>query len=229
MKGTQPFGPLQLLTRKPVLIPRPETEQWSLNIANLLSPTVHNPINLLDLCTGSGCIPILLSHLWPPGSVRAYGIDISHQAIQLAQDNAKLCHIPPHVFIPIQADIRRHIPVIQGPFDLITSNPPYISTSEYNSLPSSVKDYEDPRALIGGDPDGLFFYHLIARLLSTNGILSDHSLVVLEVGHQQAEAVQHILRTNAGLYHSTIWKDYWGKNRTVLASRRPYSLNLKLL
>jgi release factor glutamine methyltransferase len=216
------------LTRKPVLIPRPETEQWSLNIANLLSPTVQHPITLLDLCTGSGCIPILLSHLWPPGSVRAYGIDISHQAIQLAQDNAKKCHIPPHVFIPIQADIR-HTPFVlnsKGPFDLITSNPPYISNSEYHSLPPSVKDYEDPRALIGGDPDGLFFYHLIARLLSANGILSDHSLVVLEVGHQQAEIVQHILRTKAGLHHSTVWKDNWGKDRTVLASRRPYSLNL---
>ncbi|KAF8894033.1 S-adenosyl-L-methionine-dependent methyltransferase, partial [Infundibulicybe gibba] len=64
--GTQPFGPLNLLTRPPVLIPRPETEHWTHALADLISPSAQSPVTLLDLGTGSACIPLLLAHLWPP-------------------------------------------------------------------------------------------------------------------------------------------------------------------
>ncbi|KAI0695449.1 S-adenosyl-L-methionine-dependent methyltransferase [Cytidiella melzeri] len=170
--GTQPFGSLQLLTRPPVLIPRPETEDWTIRLSEYVKPTLEAPIKLLDLCTGSGCIPLLLCKLWPAGTVRTTGVDISSDAIQLAEDNAKHCGIlstsdvtpsatasAHNTFNAVLADMRDPVFVSTmkssgefSPFHVITSNPPYIPKDEYEQLPPSVKDYEDIRALLG-DPD----------------------------------------------------------------------------
>jgi release factor glutamine methyltransferase len=230
--GTQPFGPLSLLTRPPVLIPRPETEHWAIQLSDLISPTPENPVSVLDLCTGSGCIPLLLCHVWPKGSARAYGVDISSDAIQLAKDNADRIHIankftqhePQNVFTPFNIDIRN--PVAEslladiGPFDVVTSNPPYIPKREYDSLPSSVKDFEDPRALLGGDDvDGLTFYRAIARLLGRPGLLNKDALIALEVGDGQAQAVKYILETEARIYRTEIWLDPWAKQRAVVGRK----------
>jgi SAM-dependent methyltransferase len=87
-KGTQPFGHLDILTRPPVLIPRPETEHWTLRLAQSIRPSPQNPAHVLDLCTGTGCIPLLLCATWFPGSTSVVGIDTSLEALQLAQDNA---------------------------------------------------------------------------------------------------------------------------------------------
>ncbi|KAI6032835.1 S-adenosyl-L-methionine-dependent methyltransferase [Pisolithus orientalis] len=230
--GTTPFGPLSLLCRPPTLIPRPETEDWTLRLANTISPKSSRPLSVLDLCTGSGCIPLLLCHLWPPGSTRAFGVDISKQAIKLATDNAARCNIPAHsgadslcnVFVPVLGDFRdtKFLKKLGAPFDVVTANPPYIPEQEYDQLSPSVKDYEDPRALLGDLPEspiqnGLSFYHLIARFLAEKGILRNGATVALEVGDRQAEAVENILHCSAGLRHTEIWTDPWGKQRVVLA------------
>jgi release factor glutamine methyltransferase len=235
-KGTQPFGPLDLLTRAPILIPRPETENWAIRLAELLQPTIERPLSVLDLCTGSGCIPLLLCHLWARGSTRAYGVDISDHAVELAKDNAARCGIPdvasPHhfsnVYTPYLANVldatfRDSLP---RSFDVITSNPPYIPLNEYHQLPRSVKDYEDPRALLGDLPDspgtdGLTFYHAIARLVARDGVLNegDQAMVVLEVGDKQAAAVESILKTEGRLNSTEIWLDPWGKQRVVVGRR----------
>ncbi|KIK91627.1 hypothetical protein PAXRUDRAFT_621078 [Paxillus rubicundulus Ve08.2h10] len=229
--GTTPFGPLNLLTRPPTLIPRPETEDWALRVANTHSPSEGSPVSLLDLCTGSGCIPLLLCHLWPPGSTRAFGVDISPEAIRLATDNAARCNIETHitsnlrnVFTPVLGDLHDPdlIHLLEPPFDVVTSNPPYIPKREYDELPPSVKDYEDPRALLGDPPesehrDGLTFYHTIASFIARKGILSDRAIVVLEVGHGQAEAVESILHHTARLRNTEIWSDPWKKKRVVVA------------
>lgn len=243
--GTQPFGPLNLLTRAPVLIPRPETEHWTLRLSELLSPSRERPLSMLDLCTGSGCIPLLLCSLWPPGSVHAYGVDISEDAITLAKDNAALCDIsvpedspvPPaeekkwnrNTFTPLLANIRDPAFVISArlhpPFDVITSNPPYIPKREYDSLPASVKEYEDPRALLD-DPEstphdgrGLSFYWSIAELLGSANmkLLSDDGIVALEVGEGQASDVASIMEQKTGMRNIDIWKDPWDKERVVVA------------
>ncbi|KAG1776928.1 S-adenosyl-L-methionine-dependent methyltransferase [Suillus placidus] len=230
--GTTPFGPLDLLTRPPTLIPRPETEDWTLRLADMLTPTPVRPLTVLDLCTGTGCIPLLLCHLWPPGSTRAYGVDISQHAIRLAADNAARCNIPSfqpapysqNVFIPVLGDLRdpdvfkRLLP----PFDIITANPPYIPKREYDKLPVSVKNYEDPAALLGDPPDseeqdGLTFYRLISKILRQKGMLRDGSIVALEVGRAQADAVEGILQQSAGLRNTQVWKDPWNVKRVVLA------------
>ncbi|KAG1809351.1 S-adenosyl-L-methionine-dependent methyltransferase [Suillus subaureus] len=233
--GTTPFGPLDLLTRPPTLIPRPETEDWTLRLADMLTPTPLRPLTVLDLCTGTGCIPLLLCHLWPPGSTRAYGIDVSQDAIRLAADNAARCNIPSsqpssltpysqNVFIPMLGDLRDPdvFKSLLPPFDIITANPPYIPKREYDELPVSVKDYEDPAALLGDLPDseeqdGLSFYRLISQLLRQKGMLRDGSIVALEVGRAQADAVEGILQQSAGLRNTQVWKDPWNVKRVVLA------------
>jgi release factor glutamine methyltransferase len=201
----------------------------------MLSPTLARPLSVLDLCTGTGCIPLLLCHLWPPGSTRAYGVDISQDAIRLAIDNAARCNIPSfetlpltqgsqNLFVPVLGDLRdpnlfKHV---LPPFDVITANPPYIPKREYDTLPVSVKNYEDPAALLGDLPDdeerdGLTFYRLISQLLRQKGVLRDGSIVALEVGQAQADAVEGILQQSAGLRNTQVWKDPWNVKRVVLA------------
>ncbi|TFK54153.1 S-adenosyl-L-methionine-dependent methyltransferase [Heliocybe sulcata] len=232
--GTQPFGPLNLLIRPPVLIPRPETEHWTIRLSQTLTPSRDKPISLLDICTGSGCIPLLLCHLWPRGSVRAVGFDISAEAVQLSMDNAAVCGTPSasgagtcdqNVFTPILGDVfhpatwSSHL--LRPSFDVITSNPPYISREEYKSLPPSVKDYEDPRALLGDPPDsgdqhGLSFYHRIAQLTAEMKLLKPRGLLVFEVGDKQAHDVRTIVQEEAGIRDTEIWQDPWGKERVVV-------------
>jgi HemK-like putative methylase len=227
--GDQPFGSLNLITRAPVLIPRPETEHWVMKLGERLSSISTRPKRLLDLGTGSGCIPLLLCRLCPPGTLHTHGIDISPHAIQLATDNAALCKIPAplheisqekntfkttlaNFLSPAFSDDAN----LQPPYDIITSNPPYITWDEYLELPRSVSDYEDPKALFGG-PSGLDFYHAIARLVRRKGFLYPGAVVALEVGHTQAKEVEDIMRTTGLLRDTEIWCDPWGKQRTVLA------------
>ncbi|PIL36159.1 hypothetical protein GSI_01819 [Ganoderma sinense ZZ0214-1] len=248
--GSQPFGPLNLAVRRPVLIPRPETEDWTVRLAESLSPSPARPLKVLDLCTGTGCIPLLLCHLWRPGSAHATGVDISTDAIKLAAENATLCGIPvpaspatqaqtENTFIPVLGDLMHPTFIqnarLQPPYDLITSNPPYIPRAEYNKLPASVKDFEDVRALLGETPrrnvpdaelpdtdraKGLVFYHRIASLASRHGLLQrSGGTLVLEVGDGQADGVTRIIENNFGALVDKIdiWMDPWGKRRVVVA------------
>ncbi|KAG8213582.1 S-adenosyl-L-methionine-dependent methyltransferase [Butyriboletus roseoflavus] len=258
--GTTPFGPLDLLTRPPTLIPRPETEDWALRLARTRTPDPTRPVRVLDLCTGSGCIPLLLCHVWPPGSTRAVGVDISPDAIRLAADNAarsrstarararhsstaapsannlrthaharyRYRNTPgsENIFTPLLGDVYDPdlLHRLDTPFDVITANPPYIPLNVYRTLSSSVRDYEDPRALIGDPPnsthqDGLSFYRTIAALIARKGVLAADAVVALEVGHGQAHVIKHMLRhtPDLSLGPIEIWKDPWDKERVVFA------------
>ncbi|KAI0630327.1 S-adenosyl-L-methionine-dependent methyltransferase [Trametes polyzona] len=254
--GSQPFGPLNLAVRPPVLIPRPETEDWTLRLADAILQSAHKPrrpLNILDLCTGTGCIPLLLCHLLPPGFAHATGVDISEDAVQLARENRELCGIPApppspdsaaqttpkengNTFVPVLADLMRPNFVkragLKPPYDVITSNPPYIPQAEYDRLPSSVKDYEDVRALLGdvdspGSPSlpeeergkGLVFYHRIAELVRDHDLLHPEGTLALEVGDGQARDVAALLERKTGMRKIDVWKDPWEKERVVVARR----------
>lgn len=215
--GDTDFGPLTLLTRAPVLIPRPETAHVVEHLAALL-PT--RPLRVLDLCTGSGCIPLLLAALLP--NVTAVGVDIARPAIELARDNIAHTGLGERVRV-LQADIlSRDFPELiareVGPVDVVTANPPYIPREEWETLPASVREYEDPGALIAGEgegAEGTAFYAHIAKIAP--GLLRrsedlDVRLAV-EIGATQGKNVARILPGK-----TAVVQDQYGRDRMVTAS-----------
>ncbi|KAL0578746.1 hypothetical protein V5O48_003244 [Marasmius crinis-equi] len=226
LTGSQPFHELHLRVHQPVLIPRPETEEWAIRLSELLVPSklaLSRPLSILDLGTGTGCIPLLLCHVWrPKGQVRAHGIDINPAAVELANENGAACGLSPDTFKAVQGNFLApnfpgNLPEnIAPPFDIVTSNPPYIPLDEYRELPASVARYEDRGALLGG-PTGLEFYRAIARLTAKKGFLSPGAVVALEIGYNQADAVRNIMHASG--FNTQVWVDAWGKERTIIARR----------
>lgn len=182
------------------------------------------PLRILDLCTGSGCIPLLLSRLLDDTLEVAHGVDISPEAIELSEDNKRLLSCENVYFLqsdilsPDFADRVRQDTGVES-FDLITSNPPYISAHDWAQLPQSVRDYEDSRALVGGPVpgvgDGVQFYGRIAQLAEqllepANG---EFPQIAVEIGETQAAEVSSLLPGEC----ETV-DDQYGRNRMVLAA-----------
>jgi release factor glutamine methyltransferase len=184
------------------LDPRPETE-------TLVAAALERPFaKMLDLGTGTGCI--LLSCLADMPNAHGTGTDISTKALAVAQDNATRLNITRATFQ--QSD---WLADVEGRFDLIVSNPPYIAADEMQALAPDVRDWEPHLALTPGG-DGLASYRIIAaqapaRLLSGGRIL-------LEIGPTQGQAVAGML-AKAGLTHITIRPDMDGRDRVVLAEK----------
>jgi release factor glutamine methyltransferase len=242
---------LILRTRAPTLIPRPETAHIFTHLAqNILNSILHSNrpqsgiLRLADICTGSGCIALLLSHLLQAHNTKITGYDISTEAIELAKENAKLLDIEDRVEFKY-GDIFNHKTMGgegRGKVDMIVSNPPYIPRLEWEGLPHSVKSYEDSRALIGdpsdlpgahvlgkaarGEKKGLAFYRRIAEILpdvqEEDASLRDRGWeglprVAVEVGMGQAQEVRAILESVRGVVRRTeIWNDQFGVERMVV-------------
>lgn len=223
---------MNLLVREPVLIPRPETEEWTLRFlatlkaANLLDR--HSRV--LDLCSGSGCIGLAIAQAAP--SFEIVGLDVSPVAVELAQRNALRHEITNAKFYQVDLfdDMAMSALKLGGSFDYIVSNPPYIPEDQYLVLERSVKDYEDPLALIGTYPlnrdsltqnlgDGMAFYRRISiiskTLLSQNLKSQDSSRIpriVLEIGQGQADGVSAIFNRLS----TETWRDFAGIERNVV-------------
>ena len=243
---------------------------------------------MLDLCTGTGCIPILVCHLRREigGITIAYGVDISTDAISLARENASDQSLTPSSSLAcpgtqnsdleagagvevmdefggrtgqyrgtveptgtnVAGDARRSTLDVMGadileedfvqsvlsrmdpPFDVITSNPPYVPFDGYDQLPDCVKEWEDPKAILGDLPTpgyedasetgrGLSFYRRIVEIVSVDGILGDNGVVALEVGDDQAEEVLEILKGCEKVSTTEVWKDPKGLSRVVVGYR----------
>ncbi|KIJ49657.1 hypothetical protein M422DRAFT_59338 [Sphaerobolus stellatus SS14] len=234
--GTQPFGPLEIQTRPPVLIPRPETEQWTSKLAERISSIPRAPsLKVLDICTGTACIPLLLCNLLNTNGtqVAGLGIDISTDACRLARNNIASISVSPASSLAVQqmdlfnnefwkmVENAFRMPPLQRvvdqqqifPLDVITANPPYIPLAQWQQLPPEVRDWEDPAALIG-DAKGLTFYRRIRDLVSSGDILSSNGLLAMEVGDGQARDVAKLFKSVLG--DVEVWKDLWGKERAVI-------------
>ncbi len=213
--GSVPFGDCEILTEPPTLIPRPETEEWCLNLIDRLAHYKTEPLTILDLCTGSGCLAIALAKAFPHATI--FASDISESALELAQKNAlhnKVSHI---TFI--NSDIFNEIPP-ELKFDIIISNPPYISESEWKEVDASVKEWEDPAALMAPE-NGLSIIKNIVQsaqfFLKKNNAFKNAAIpqLYIEIGHQQGKAVSKLLK-DAGFINIVIEKDLQKKDRVVL-------------
>lgn len=186
-----------------VLVPRPETELLVEEALKYLSDGETKQV--LDLCTGSGCIACTLSLERQQLSVDAS--DISEAALRIAKENADRLYAKVRF---IQSDLLDDIPTL---YDLIVSNPPYIRTKDIDALMPEVRDHDPVSALDGGE-DGLVFYKRIAadakQYLKPNGIL------MMEIGADQSEDVSDVLAKN-GWTEITVIQDYNGLDRIVKA------------
>lgn len=209
--GNVPFGDLEILVEPPILIPRPETEEWCLDLIDQLHTLQNQKLTILDLCTGSGCIALILAHALPKATV--FATDISNKALALAKKNSIHNQIPHVTFL--NSDLFNTI-LPEFTFDLIISNPPYIAESEWASLTPSVTEWEDRNALIAAD-NGLALIEKIIQnaptYLTNNAEMADKKIpqLIIEIGYLQGDAVQKLLQkyayTNAGIKQDSAHKD----------------------
>ena len=196
--GEQEFMGLNFHVSEEVLIPRQDTE---ILVEHVLK--VAKGKDVLDLCTGSGCIIISLAKL---GEIKsAVGVDISEGALLIAKHNAK--QLQTEVTF-IQSDMYAHV---HGKFDIIVSNPPYIPTSDIMDLMDEVKEHE-PMIALDGKTDGLHFYRIIINGLSHR--LKPGGYVFFEIGFNQGEVVSKLLEEKKFTDIKVI-KDLAGLDRVV--------------
>lgn len=194
-----------------VLIPRPETEELVL-WAEQCAAGFQRP-RILDVCTGSGCIAIVLAAHLPQAKVTA--LDISHTALETARRNAAMNGVSIRF---IEDDALNGMPSLAGEtFDIIVSNPPYIPHSEIESMHVNVTRYEPHEALFVDDADPLVFYRAIARTART--MLSDDGSLFFEVHEAWAERTAEMLR-GEGFGQTEVRNDLFGKPRMTCSRRR---------
>ena len=186
---------LNFFVNENVLIPQPDTETLVETAIKKMKSDNNNknkPIQILDLCTGSGCIAISIE-----------------KALQVAKKNAVLNNVESKIEF-ICSNLFQNIEKQQ--FDYILSNPPYIETSAINNLPEDVK--KEPYIALNGGEDGLKFYKEILqnayKYLLTNGYL------IIEIGYSQAEKIINICAQNLNLETKTPIKDLAGNDRVLI-------------
>ncbi|MBE7036857.1 MAG: peptide chain release factor N(5)-glutamine methyltransferase [Ruminococcaceae bacterium] len=204
--GQREFMSLDFSVCPGVLIPRPDTE----TLVELILETTpkQEPFTLLDLCTGSGAIAVSLAHYLPNSHVTA--VDISDICVETAKKNATRNGVAGRVQV-LQADILKPLPSLDL-FDCVVSNPPYIPTKVLETLEADVQDFEPHTALDGGG-DGLIFYRHIIQ--NAPAFLRKGGLLALEIGHDQRDAVTHLMAESGFFTQVDIRRDLAGIDRVV--------------
>ena len=213
------FYGLQFEVNENTLIPRPETEElveWILNSPIIKHPS---PINVLDIGTGTGCIPISLKTNLPQANVSA--IDVSEKALEVAKRNATSNKVEINF---IQANIlevedlsQLPSPIIHHPssYNIIVSNPPYVRNLEKQEIKKNVLDYEPHLALFVEDADALLFYRKIAQLALKN--LSPNGLLFFEINQYLGKETVELLE-NISFKNIELKKDIYGNDRMIKCS-----------
>ncbi len=195
--GKKGFWKDEFIVSKDVLDPRPDSETL---IEAVLSkfPNKTEPLRILDLGTGSGCL--LLSLLGEYKNATGIGLDISEKALEIARQNAHTCRV---TFV--QRDMRKDLSDL-GRFDIMVSNPPYIPTVEIQTLDKDVKEY-DPLLALDGGADGLDFYRALAKqhLAPT---------LFIEIGKDQENQIIPLFEQQGWKFVQS-WKDLGGITRVL--------------
>ena len=200
--GHAEFFGMQLKVDERVLIPRPETEEL---VELIFAENPETNLSVLDIGTGSGAIALALAKNRPDWSVTA--ADISQDALELAMENAKaqdlnLSFINSDCFSEISAK-----------YDIIVSNPPYISHEDQEEVGLNVL-HSEPHLALFADEDGLAIYRRIAEY--SKDYLNDGGKIYLEIGYKQGQSVPAIFRENLPEKQVRILKDQFGQDRMVV-------------
>ena len=190
-----------------VLIPRPETEELVERMLEEVAPASR----ILDIGTGSGCIAVTLSKELPEAEVTAW--DISGEALAIAGDNNRLLQTSVQF---VQRDVLTYQPAEDEYFDVIVSNPPYVTETEKKDMEPNVLNWEPSGALFVPDSDPLRFYRRIGEL--GRSMLTVGGRLYFEINRAFGEAVASMLRKQ-GYTNVRIRKDISGNDRYVIAER----------
>ncbi len=209
--GETEFFGLPFKVNKHTLIPRPETEElveWILSKQKLIT---HNSrlITILDIGTGTGCIAISLAKNLPNSKISA--LDISEEALKIAQQNAELNKVEVKFF---QEDILK-TKTLPEKYDVIVSNPPYVRELEKKQMHQNVLKYEPGSALFVNDEDPLLFYRAISQLAKTN--LKASGNLFFEINEYLAVELTQLLKSE-GFQNIEVKKDIFGKDRMLKCS-----------
>lgn len=222
--GKADFSGFRFNVTPDVLIPRPETEllcreaiKFGSRIQRMRIPYGRNaePVRVLDLCTGSGCIAWTLA-LSIPGC-RVVGVDISESALAVAagqdftQKLKETGAVKPEFIKADVLDTGQDFKYSQ--FDMILSNPPYIRESEKSGMRSNVLDFEPSQALFVSDDDPLVFYRAIAAW--SRRFLSPEGAGMTEINETLGPQTEELFRAE-GYTHTEIEKDFYDKNRFIV-------------
>ena len=207
--GKWEFYGLELIVTPDVLIPRDDTCAVA-SLAIQQSLFLDSKPRILDLCTGSGCIGLAIASRVKDAKVTL--ADLSQEALAVAKQNIVLHHLTSRVSC-VKANALEEPPAFLGKFDLIVSNPPYITTRDMLDLPHSVAGFEPRMALHGGD-DGLKFYRAIAENYAK--VLKPGGYLCFEFGDDQGDDVCAILEANGYTILERV-KDYNDRERAVMA------------
>ena len=207
LTGEQGFMGLTFSVNEHVLIPRQDTE---ILVEEVLKE-LHDGMRVLDMCTGSGCI--LLSLLHYSNDCEGLGVDLSAEALEVAGRNVLKVLTPEkaeHAHF-LQSDLFEKV---EGKFEIIVSNPPYIASAEVEKLMPEVRDHE-PRMALDGTEDGLYFYRRIIEEAGKHLVSS--GMLFFEIGYDQGQAVSELMRTG-GYREVQVVQDYAGLDRVVLGT-----------
>ena len=207
LTGEQGFMGLTFSVNEHVLIPRQDTE---ILVEEVLKE-LHDGMRVLDMCTGSGCI--LLSLLHYSNDCEGLGVDLSAEALEVAGRNVLKVLTPEkaeHAHF-LQSDLFEKV---EGKFEIIVSNPPYIASAEVEKLMPEVRDHE-PRMALDGTEDGLHFYRRIIKEAGKH--LVNSGMLFFEIGYDQGQAVSELMRTQ-GYREVQVVQDYAGLDRVVLGT-----------
>jgi release factor glutamine methyltransferase len=209
--GGREFWGLPFKITPAVLVPRPDSETV-IEAVLALMPDRDRAWRILDLGVGSGCLLLTLLREYP--KARGIGLDASPEALSVAQENARTLGVGERAML-LLGDWRRSgwSGGLDGPFDLVVSNPPYIESGAVEGLMPEVASFE-PRLALDGGPDGLDAYRAIATAASH--LVTPKGHLVVEAGEGQAPEISSIFSA-AGLVPLGPWKDLGGIERVVAA------------
>lgn len=206
--GEADFYGRKFMVNQAVLIPRPETEELVHLIIQHIKVMKKTPVRMLDIGTGSGCIPITLALELPCSTV--FGTDVSTAALQVAQQNAMLLNAPVNF---LNHDILKE-EIREVSLDVIVSNPPYITPAEKHAMKENVLLYEPHLALFVTENDPLLFYRVIAS--KAKQALVPGGLIAFEINEQFSRETASLLEQH-GFLNAEVVQDISGKNRMVKA------------
>jgi release factor glutamine methyltransferase len=206
--GTAPFCNLMLEVSGNVLVPRPETEELVIALAELLS--ADPPRKILDLGTGSGACILALGRAFPAATLTA--CDCDDGALAVARRNAALCQLSNRVEF-VRSD---WFSQLRGSWDLIISNPPYLTEDEWLSAAPEIKMFEPKIALLGGGPDGTLCAKKI--LSAAQEFLNPSGLLAIEIGIHQGQVLANF-STKHGLQNISLQKDWSGRDRYLFVRK----------